>query len=53
LQVKLELPVDFLATLESKKIVIVKDIIKVHRDEEGIVTIGLLDFLQKSTSLDC
>jgi hypothetical protein len=35
-----------------KKIVVVKDIIKVHRDEDGIVTIGLLDFLQNSTSLD-
>lgn len=35
-----------------KKIVIVKDIIKVHRDEDGIVTIGLLDFLQNPTSLD-
>ena len=35
-----------------KKIVVVKDIIKVHRDEEGIVNIGLLDFLQNSTSLD-
>lgn len=35
-----------------KNIVVVKDIIKVHRDEDGIVTIGLLDFLQNSTSLD-
>ncbi|HBO34991.1 MAG TPA: hypothetical protein DD633_00055 [Sphaerochaeta sp.] len=35
-----------------KNIVVVKDIIKVHRDEDGIVTIGLMDFLQNSTSLD-
>ena len=35
-----------------KKIVIVKDVIKIHRDEDGIVTIGLFDFLLNENSLD-
>ena len=35
-----------------KKIVIVKDIIKPQRDDDGILTIGLFDFLQNPHSLD-
>ena len=35
-----------------KKIVVVRDRIKLRRDDAGIVTIGLLDFLLDSDSLD-
>lgn len=35
-----------------KKIVVVKDVVKVTRDESGIVTMGLYDFLLKENSLD-
>lgn len=35
-----------------KKIIIVKDIIKPQRDENGIVTINLYDFLLNENSLD-
>lgn len=35
-----------------KKIVIVKDTVNVRRDENGIVTIGLFDFLLNADSLD-
>ena len=35
-----------------KKIIIVKDHIMVRRNEEGILTIGLFDFLLKENSLD-
>jgi predicted AAA+ superfamily ATPase len=34
-----------------KKIIVVKDDIKPKRDEQGIVTIGLLDFLLNKDSL--
>ena len=34
-----------------KKIIVVKDDIKTKRDEQGIVTIGLLDFLLDKDSL--
>lgn len=35
-----------------KKIIVVKDVINVRRDENGIVTIGLFDFLQNENSLE-
>ena len=35
-----------------KKIVVVKDVLKVRRDEDGIVTIGLFDFLLNENSLE-
>ena len=35
-----------------KKIVLVRDNIKVRRDEDGIVTMGLLDFLLMPNSLE-
>lgn len=35
-----------------KKIIVVKDDIKPKRDEEGILTIGLMDFLLNKNSLD-
>ena len=35
-----------------KKVIIVKDHIMPRRNEEGILTIGLLDFLLKEDSLD-
>lgn len=35
-----------------KKIIIVKDIIKPFQDDDGILTIGLFDFLQNSNSLE-
>ncbi len=35
-----------------KKIIIVKDHIMPRRNEEGILTIGLFDFLLKENSLD-
>lgn len=35
-----------------KKILIVKDVIKPFQDEDGILTIGLFDFLQNSNSLE-
>lgn len=35
-----------------KKIIVVKDDIKAWRDENGILTIGLLDFLMKPDSLE-
>ena len=35
-----------------KKIIIVKDHIMTRRNEEGILTIGLFDFLLKENSLD-
>lgn len=35
-----------------KKIIIVKDVIKPFQDEDGILTIGLFDFLQNSNSLE-
>ena len=35
-----------------KKIIIVKDVIKPNRDDDGIVTIGLFDFLQNENSLE-
>ena len=35
-----------------KKIIIVKDIIKPQRDEYGIVTISLFDFLMDESSLE-
>ena len=35
-----------------KKIIVVKDVINVWRDENGIVTIGLFDFLQNENSLE-
>lgn len=35
-----------------KKIIIVKDIVNVKRDENGIVTISIYDFLLKENSLD-
>lgn len=35
-----------------KKIVIVKDVIKIQRDEKGIVTIGLFEFLKNTGSLE-
>ena len=35
-----------------KKIIIVKDDIKLKRNEEGIVTIGLFDFLLNNDSLN-
>lgn len=35
-----------------KKIIVVKDVIKPFQDEDGILTIGLFDFLQNSDSLE-
>lgn len=35
-----------------KKIIIVKDVVKTSRDDDGIVTIGLFEFLQNQNSLD-
>lgn len=35
-----------------KKIIIVKDVIKVSRDEDGIVTMSIYDFLLKENSLE-
>ena len=35
-----------------KKIIVVKDDIKIKRDENGITTMGIYDFLLKSNSLD-
>ena len=35
-----------------KKIVVVKDVVNITRDEDGIVTMGLFDFLLKPESLD-
>jgi len=35
-----------------KKIVVTKDHIKLKRDENGIVTMSIYDFLLKSDSLD-
>ena len=35
-----------------KKIIIVKDIVNVKRDENGIVTMSIYDFLLKENSLD-
>ena len=35
-----------------KKIIVVKDVIKVRRDESGITTIGLFEFLQNMNSLE-
>ena len=35
-----------------KKIIVVKDVLNVRRDENGIVTIGLFDFLQNENSLE-
>jgi hypothetical protein len=35
-----------------KKIIIVKDNIKLYRDEDGIVTIGLREFLTNPNSLE-
>ena len=35
-----------------KKIIVVKDVINVRRDENGIVTISLFDFLQNEDSLE-
>lgn len=35
-----------------KKILVVKDVLKVRRDEDGIVTIGLFDFLLNENSLE-
>ena len=35
-----------------KKIVVVKDVVKVTRDEKGITTMGLYDFLLKEDSLE-
>jgi hypothetical protein len=35
-----------------KKIIVVKDVIKPYQDEDGILTIGLFDFLQNSDSLE-
>ena len=35
-----------------KKIIVVKDIIKPFQDDDGILTIGLFDFLQNSNSLE-
>lgn len=35
-----------------KKIVVVKDVVNVSRDEHGIVTMGLFDFLLDPNSLE-
>ena len=35
-----------------KKIIIVKDIVNVTRDEEGITTMSIYDFLLKENSLE-
>ncbi|MCR5008541.1 MAG: ATP-binding protein, partial [Oribacterium sp.] len=35
-----------------KKIIIVKDVIKPFQDDDGILTIGLFDFLQNPDSLE-
>ena len=35
-----------------KKIVVVKDVVNVTRDEDGLVTMGLFDFLLRADSLD-
>ena len=35
-----------------KKIIIVKDVIKIQRDEKGIVTMGMYDFLLNDNSLE-
>lgn len=35
-----------------KKIIVVRDDIKPHRDDNGILTIGLFDFLLEPNSLD-
>ncbi|WP_281072371.1 ATP-binding protein [Succinivibrio dextrinosolvens] len=35
-----------------KKIIVVKDVIKPYQDEDGILTIGIFDFLQNSDSLE-
>ena len=43
----------FERTMDSfKKIIIVKDDIKPWRDENGILTMGLLDFLMNADSLE-
>ncbi len=43
----------FLRVSDSfRKIVVVRERIKLRRDEEGIVTMGLLDFLLDPDSLD-
>jgi len=35
-----------------KKIIVVKDVIKPQRDNDGITTIGLFDFLLNESSLE-
>ena len=35
-----------------KKIVVVKDVVNVTRDEDGVVTMGLFDFLLRADSLE-
>ena len=35
-----------------KKIIIVKDVFKTRRDDDGIITIGLFDFLQNENTLE-
>jgi predicted AAA+ superfamily ATPase len=36
-----------------KKIIVVKDVINIKRDNDGITTISIYDFLLKENSLDC
>ena len=36
-----------------KKIILVKDIVKISRDEDGIMTMNIYDFLLNKDSLDC
>lgn len=36
-----------------KKIILVKDVVKVSRDEDGIMTMNIYDFLLNKDSLDC
>lgn len=36
-----------------KKIILVKDVVKISRDEDGIMTMNIYDFLLNKDSLDC
>ncbi len=36
-----------------KKIIVIKDVINIKRDNDGIITISIYDFLLKENSLDC
>ena len=52
--IRVQLEVDFIANLNDsfKKVIVVKEHIMPRRNEDGILTIGLFDFLLKKDSLD-